>query len=76
MFAQRRRGISSLALIGCECMDGTGGGLGVLLRREKVAGEAGVFEISCRGPEASGSGEVVREDPGARGWTMVSGECK
>lgn len=74
MFAQRRRVISSVALSGCACMDGAGGGLGVLLRREKVAGEAGVLEISCRGPEASGAGDVIREE--ARGWIIASGECR
>jgi hypothetical protein len=47
-------------------MDGTGGGLGVFLRIEKVAGEAGVFETRRRGPEvSSGSDEVIKE--GARG---------
>lgn len=61
-------------LSGCACADGAGGGLGVFIRREKVAEEAGVFEIRCRGPGVSGSGEVGKE--GARGWTIVSGECK
>ena len=53
-------------------MDGAGGGFGVLLRREKVAGEAGVFDMTCRGPEGSGNGEVDKE--GARGWIIVPGE--
>ena len=74
MFAQRRRGRSSAALRGRGCADGAGGGFGVLLRREKVAGEAGVFEMRCRGPGGSGDGEVVRE--GERGWMIVSGECR
>jgi hypothetical protein len=66
--------MSSAALSCCACIDGTGGGLGVLLRREKFAGEAGVFETRHRGPEASGSAEVIEE--GARGWMTVSGECR
>jgi hypothetical protein len=74
MFAQRRRGRSSAALSGCVCADGVGGGFGVLLSREKVAGEAGVFETRCRGPGKSGSGGADKE--GARGWMIISGECR
>ncbi len=74
MFAQRRLGRSSAALSGCACMDGAGGSFGVLLRREKVAGEAGVFETRCRGPGASGGCEAIEEE--VRGWMMVSGECR
>ena len=59
-------------LSGCACVDGAGGGRDILLKREKVAGEAGVFEIRCRGPGESGSAEVGEE--GARGWMIVSGE--
>jgi hypothetical protein len=56
-------------------MDGAGGGLGVFLRREKVAGEAGVFETRRRGPEASsGSDEAIEE--GTRGRIIASGECR
>ena len=57
--------MSSAAPSGCACIEGAGGGLGVLLMREKVAGEAGAFETSRRGPEASDGGEVIKE--GARG---------
>jgi hypothetical protein len=57
--------MSSAALSGCACIDAAGGGLGVLLIREKVAGEAGALETRRRGPEASDGGEVVKE--GARG---------
>lgn len=59
-------------LSGCACVDGAGGGRSILFRREKVAGEAGVFEIRRRGPGESGSAEVGEE--GARGWMIVSGE--
>jgi hypothetical protein len=57
--------MSSAALRGCACIDGAGEGLGVLLMREKVAGEAGAFETRRRGPEVSDDGEVIKE--GARG---------
>jgi len=74
MFAQRRCGRSSAALSGCACADDVGGGFGVLLRIEKVAGEAGVFETMCRGPGGFGTDEADME--GARGWMIVSGECR
>jgi len=74
MFAQRRRGRSSAALSGRAWAEGAGGGFGVSLRREKVAGEAGVFEISCRGPGESGGGGVGEGE--TRGRIMVSGECR
>jgi hypothetical protein len=57
MFAHRRRGRSCAALSGCACADGAGEGRDVLLRRGKVAGEAGVFEIRRRGPAKSEVGE-------------------
>jgi hypothetical protein len=55
MFAQRRRGTSCAMLIGCACVDGADEGFGVPVMRENVAGEAGVFEISRRGPGELGS---------------------
>jgi hypothetical protein len=61
-------------LSGCALADGAGGGWDVLLRRAKVAGEAGVFEIRCRGPGGSDSAEVGEE--GERGWMIVSGEWR
>jgi hypothetical protein len=63
MFAQRRRGTSCAVLIGCACSDGADEGFGVLVIRDNVAGEAGVFEIRRRGPGEFGS--VVEE--GGRG---------
>jgi len=49
-------------LIGCVFVDGADESFGVLVMRENVLGEAGVFEIRGRGPE---SGRVVEE--GGRG---------
>ena len=58
-------------LSGCACADEVGGVFGVLLRIEKVAGEAGVFETRCRGPRGFGIDEAD-----ARGWMIASGECR
>ena len=55
MFAQRRRGISCAMLTGCAFADGVDESFGVPVMRENVAGEAGVFEMSRRGPGEFGS---------------------
>ena len=46
-------------LTGCACSDGADESFGVLVIRENVAGEAGVFEIRRRGPGEFGG--VVEE---------------
>ena len=53
MFAHRNFYMSECAERGGTVELGGGAGLGVAMREGSVSGEAGVFEISSRGPECS-----------------------